>query len=86
VGPDDAGDHRSATCGSAGRRHRRSAGTSCRRKRIWSASDHPQSPIPLPTSNPPAISTDVLVMVSGGGQVNFSPFSDVVDLLGATES
>ena len=31
-------------------------------------------------------STDVLVRVSGDGQVNFSPLSNVVDLLGATTS
>ena len=36
--------------------------------------------------NPPVISTDVLVMVSGDGQVNFSPFGDVIDFLGATTS
>ena len=36
-----------AACGSAGRRHRESAGTSCRRKTTWSPSDHPQSPLPL---------------------------------------
>ena len=32
-GPDDAEDHRSATCGSAGRRYKRSAGRSYRRTR-----------------------------------------------------
>ena len=31
-------------------------------------------------------STYVLVVFSGDGQVNFSPFGDVVDLLGATTS
>ena len=51
--PDDVEDHRSATCGSAGRRHMRSAGRSYRRTTTWSASNHPQSPIPLPTSVPP---------------------------------
>ena len=53
VEPDDAEEHKSAVCGSAGHRHRRSAGRSYRHRNSWSASTLPQSPIPLPTSNPP---------------------------------
>ena len=51
--PDDAEDHRSTRCGSAGRRHRRSAGRSYRRTTTWCSSDHQRSPIPLPPSVPP---------------------------------
>ena len=61
--PDDAEDHRSATCGSAGHRHRRSAGTSCRPARSWSASTHQRSPIPLQPSNP----SDQYTSTSTGG-------------------
>ena len=54
-GPDGTEDHRSATCGSTCHRHKKNAGTSCRHTRTWSTSNHPQSPIPLPISNPSCV-------------------------------
>ena len=73
--PDDAEDHRSATCGSAGHRHRRSAGTSCRPARSWSASTHQRSPIPLQPSTPPDqyTSTSTGGLEMGRGEIRKPP-------------